>query len=255
VIAEGPTAQVGPTQSPGEDFDVEGSRAERDAYADVGAAIRGAHLRFVRAGLGTFDRRVLDAVVCVVASYSRIQDKVTVTQIARWVYDRESDDVLGWQRQRVQQGLSRLAKAGVILYEAPRGRAPGGRERNVFVSLRKESHAQPGARSEDVGRALESSAEVSACSEAEDDTESAECALTLSRNARSTGGHTEKCSEENDNETIANKEGLIVDSVVACAREEELVEKLVRDLGATVVAERPHLRPRDRGKLAKVSNG
>jgi phage replication O-like protein O len=88
----------------------------RDAYADVGAAIRQAQERAKAAGdLTGRDLRVLVAVIAQVSSYSRLCDGLTVKQIA---------DVAGVDERNTARALQRLRERGVIVREASRGRRP-----------------------------------------------------------------------------------------------------------------------------------
>lgn len=88
----------------------------RDAYADVGVAIRQAHERARDAGdLTRRDWRVLSAIVALVASYSRLVDRLTVGQIA---------EAAGVDERNTKRALARLRDRGVIVRAESRGRRP-----------------------------------------------------------------------------------------------------------------------------------
>jgi hypothetical protein len=84
--------------------------------------MREAIARANAAKVSLFERRVLEAVLWLTASYSRVSDDTSVRQIASIVYGVARDDVNRRQRDRVGEVLERLHKAGVITYEPGRGR-------------------------------------------------------------------------------------------------------------------------------------
>jgi len=89
---------------------------ERDTYADVGAAIRQAHERACEAGdLTARDWRILSAVLTLVASYSRMRDRLTSAQVAA---------AAGVHERTAQKCLTRLRDRGIIMREASVGRRP-----------------------------------------------------------------------------------------------------------------------------------
>lgn len=95
-----------------------GIERTRDSYIDVGAAIRQAQDRARAAGrrLGERDHRVLFAVVALVASYSRLQDRLTVSQIG--------EAAGGIDDRATQRCLAKLVEEGCLTREPTRGRRP-----------------------------------------------------------------------------------------------------------------------------------
>lgn len=107
-------------------------RPERDAYADVGQAMRLAIERFLSGAEGrtlTRDARVFLAVLHLVASYSRLADRVYVAQIS------ELAQIVGDVDERhTRRSLQKLHKLGAIDWQPSRGAG-----RQSWVSL--PSHA------------------------------------------------------------------------------------------------------------------
>lgn len=167
----------------------------RDAFADVGRAIRAGHLQLRRANLESFDRRVFDALIDVVFSYSRLEDTTTATQIARWVYDLSPELVAGWHRKKVQASLRRLHKAGVVDVDAETGRPMLNAENRIFVSLPAiETGPGSGVRYQDDDDRNGTRGEVP--QEEKRDPTSRETGPDFDENGTHTGCHTEKVPEE-----------------------------------------------------------
>jgi len=88
----------------------------RCSYVEVGAAVRQAHERAAAAtGLTGRDWRVLSAIVALVASYSRLVDRLTAAQVA---------DAAGCDPRDARKSLARLRDLGIIVREESRGRRP-----------------------------------------------------------------------------------------------------------------------------------
>jgi hypothetical protein len=88
----------------------------RSSYAETGAAIRQAQQRAVTAGdLTGRDWKVLTAVFALVASYSRLTDRLTVSQLAA---------AAGVDERSTKRSLARLRDRGVITRTESRGRRP-----------------------------------------------------------------------------------------------------------------------------------
>lgn len=94
----------------------------RVAYAEAGAAIRQAHQRARRAGLGERQWRTLSAVIDRTASYSKLEDRTFLAAIADDVFG--ADDPTRWQMNKVAEDLKALAAAGIIEREPPRRGRP-----------------------------------------------------------------------------------------------------------------------------------
>lgn len=88
-------------------------RKDRDAFVDVGAAIRQAVARASAAQLTNRQWRTLLGLVAVVASWSRLWDNVYTIEIAKAV---------GLDAKNLRQDLAKLRDAGVIIYEPAQGR-------------------------------------------------------------------------------------------------------------------------------------
>jgi hypothetical protein len=103
--------------------------AGRVKYKVAGAAMRQALARATQAKVSPFSRSVLDAVLVLLVSYSKISDTTTVRQIARLVYGR--DELHGRERERVSQALRSLEALGIV--QVVRGGV--GRYARLIVSL------------------------------------------------------------------------------------------------------------------------
>src|SRR5438128_2549671 len=97
------------------------STAERAPYAVVGAAQRAAITKATKTTpkLRMRDMWVLNAIFAMVTSYSRLSDRVTQEQLAGAAGIGGSPAT---QRTEVKRALARLRDAGIIEYEAARGR-------------------------------------------------------------------------------------------------------------------------------------
>ena len=155
--------------------------AGRVKYAYAGVT----HRRFVtavnRANLGKAAERVAMAVVCLLSSYSKTEDQVTLSQVTELAYPCALDSADTYERRafknatrQTSRGLADLAKAGLITYRHATGTSP-----LAWVSITQ--HAPPdadptppyrpsgdkpgalgtpaGARSGDIGRHLSEKAE------------------------------------------------------------------------------------------------
>ncbi len=101
----------------------------RDEYAACCEAARAAIVKATPT-CTRFELRVLSAVVSMTALFSRLQDRVAVSQLASIVYGNTADSVTGYQRDRVSAGLRALHRDAIIFY------APGkGRKSEALVGL------------------------------------------------------------------------------------------------------------------------
>lgn len=88
--------------------------SSRPSYARVGAAIRLAHERAVAAGdLTGRDWKVLSAVIALVASWSRLRDRIAVCQISQ---------AAGVDERNTKRALARLRDRGIITRGESAGR-------------------------------------------------------------------------------------------------------------------------------------
>jgi hypothetical protein len=94
-------------------------REPRDSYVEVGAAIRQAAKRAVDARCNLTQHRVLAAVIALVASYSRLTDRVSLRQLAEFAG-------MGGKRPELEvaRALAALADAGAVVYEPGIGKTP-----------------------------------------------------------------------------------------------------------------------------------
>ena len=92
----------------------------RDPFPVVGMAVREALRK--ASSVAPFERAVLCAVIALVSTYSRLEDRLYVAQVARFVYGTERDDLTRWQIQHTSQALRRLRDLGIVAYVAARGR-------------------------------------------------------------------------------------------------------------------------------------
>lgn len=95
----------------------------RVPYAQAGEAMREMIARANRANpqLGARQRAVLDAVLVLTASYSKLQDTTTAREVAELAYGRAAVD--GRDRERAREALNQLAQRGFIeLTQISRGR-------------------------------------------------------------------------------------------------------------------------------------
>jgi hypothetical protein len=169
----------------------QGSR-NRAEFADVGVAIRAAYLRFKRRGLPDRLRPTLDAVVCLVSSYSRLEDYIAIAEVARFMWD--VDEPTGWQRERARERLAELRAADICVYQPKRGRPKAGESGFATIGLPPiETHPGSG---EDNEQKYTPGSRVK-------HPESA-------RKAPGTGGHTEK-DPEKDPEKAAPKNSTTVE--------------------------------------------
>jgi hypothetical protein len=118
----------------------------RDAYVDVGRAIRQAIARAaVATDLSRAHHRTLEAVIAVVSSYSRLTDDVFVDQLAELAH---------LHPETVKTSLRGLRDLGVVVYRGGQGRgrpslvglpaAPEKQSRSgVAVALRGSSRSRP----------------------------------------------------------------------------------------------------------------
>ena len=95
-------------------FAVSTKGANRDWYADVGAATRQAIERANAAKLSDGDRRVFNAVIGLLASYSRLTDHVYRAQVAA--------QAGGLSIPQTSRCLKKLAGLGIIVWEPVKGR-------------------------------------------------------------------------------------------------------------------------------------
>ena len=93
-------------------------RPPRDSYEDVGRALRSALERAAEAELPRAAHRTLEAVVALVASYSRLEDNVTVEKIA---------EVAQLHPKTVEAHLRQLRDLGIVVYAGGRGRGKSSR--------------------------------------------------------------------------------------------------------------------------------
>ena len=89
----------------------------RDRFDEVGPAIRESYARMAAEKRKDGDWRIWGAVICLVGSFSRLEDRVTIEQIAR---------VAGRDERTVQRALPRIAETDAITYERGGGLLPGG---------------------------------------------------------------------------------------------------------------------------------
>lgn len=89
------------------------SGRSRDAFEDVGRAIRLALERAAAARLPRSSHLTLEAIVAVVGSYSRLEDNVSVDQLARFS---------GLHPKTVEKALRQLRDLGIATYRGGRGR-------------------------------------------------------------------------------------------------------------------------------------
>ena len=108
---------------------LDGLAHHRVAYRDAGSAMRQAVARATVADLGPLARSVLDAVLVLTVSYSKLTDTTTYRQIAELAYGRE--ELHGRERERASVALRSLAELG-ILEVTPSGR---GRYARVVVTV------------------------------------------------------------------------------------------------------------------------
>lgn len=73
-------------------------------------------------GLKPFDLRVLHAVFCYLAGFSKLQDTVLIQDLAACVYAVDPSNLARWQRMKVGESLRKLDKRGLITYSANKGR-------------------------------------------------------------------------------------------------------------------------------------
>ena len=87
---------------------------KRDRYEDVGRSIRRAYDEIAVAALPPACHRTLGAIVALVASWSRLEDRLTVNQLA--VAARQHP-------KTTEKALRRLRGAGIIVYRGGCGRS------------------------------------------------------------------------------------------------------------------------------------
>lgn len=94
----------------------------RGSFVVAAEAARGAFSRAAQARppLGSRDHRVLEAAVSLVTLYSRTEDRVYLGHLAAEAFGVEVSTT--WQQKKAGDSLRRLAAAGVIVVEAPKGR-------------------------------------------------------------------------------------------------------------------------------------
>jgi len=117
--------------------------AGRVNYAYAGVT----HRRFItavtRANLGKAAERVAMAIGCLLSSYSKTEDQMTLSQITKFAYpgaleggDTYERDVFRNATRQTSRGLSVLEKAGLIAYNHAKGTSP-----RAWVSITQ--HAPP----------------------------------------------------------------------------------------------------------------
>lgn len=108
----------------------------RAPYPVAGAAMRDVLRRANRARppLGARERAVLEAVLMLTASYSKLVDTTTTREIAAVAYGMSPEEISGHHRKRTREILDRLATRGLIEM-TPHGR---GRSARVVVSILNE---------------------------------------------------------------------------------------------------------------------
>jgi hypothetical protein len=112
---------------------LDGLSRHRVKYAEAGAAMRDVLRRanLAHPPLGARERAVLDAVLALTVSYSKLHDVTTTREIAAAAYGLDPAAVHGHQRKRTREILDRLANRG-LLEMTPCGR---GRSARMVVSV------------------------------------------------------------------------------------------------------------------------
>jgi hypothetical protein len=126
---------------------------------------------------------VLNAVMSLVASYSRLEDTVAIRQLAAVAYGKPANEVTGYERSRVSAALLSLAKRDIVVYWSASGRYP-----IPTIGLPKAIQTPPGCGIQSSATALRSEDSI----QRGKDFKAARACVQSS----ATGGHTEKSSEK-----------------------------------------------------------
>jgi hypothetical protein len=118
-----------------------GNGRTRDAYADVGRAMRRSWDTAIEAGATAHELAALGAVIYHLASYSRMSDRILLGHIATkaGIWTGPEDECPAWASQKAGARLRKLREFGAIDYRPSKGRGLAS-----FVSM-KPAENQPAA--------------------------------------------------------------------------------------------------------------
>lgn len=113
----------------------------RASYAQAGRAMRATLTRAHALKLPVRDLRVVNAVLILTSSWSKLADSTTTREVAELAYGR---DVAGWERKKVWESLTKLDALGVFAVTRV-GKGRGARLRVQLLTVAdQETSPRPG---------------------------------------------------------------------------------------------------------------